>query len=231
MTTHPSLRNTARPGTLLYSATLLIALVAGGCASVSAPDRSSTLPRFEELSLQSDGTRSWTNSSARNVKVVRIDPQAITFGANVRIDDTQRETLRSSLSQALEAQFSAAGLRVATAAADGADAMAVRATVTQVELANPVLNAVTTVLLFAPVSRGSLSVEIEGTQELGSRRVAALAFSGTAGINNVGTAFSGLGHAKLQADIAASKFVTLVTGVQPAAPAQGDATLAPGAQP
>jgi Protein of unknown function (DUF3313) len=231
MTTTLSPRHTARPATMLYSLTLTLALAAGGCASVGAPDRSSTLPRFEELSLQSDGTRSWSNSSARDVKAVRIDPQAISFGANVRIDDVQREALRNSLSQALTTQFSAAGMRVASASGDGADAMAVRATVTQVELANPVLNAVTTVLLFAPVSRGSLSVEIEGTGGPGSQRVAALAFSGTAGINNVGGAFSGLGHAKLQADIAAGKFVSLVTGVPPKAPAQVDAAATPGVQP
>ena len=35
-----------------------------------------------------------------------------------------------------------------------------RATITAVALANPALNVVTTVLLFAPVSRGGLSVEI-----------------------------------------------------------------------
>jgi hypothetical protein len=233
MTASLTTRTTSPPAAFLYGMTLLIALAAAGCASVSAPEQSSTLLRFEELSLQGDGTRSWHNASARRVKTVRIDPQAITFGANVRIDDAQREALRSSLSQALATQFDAAGVRVASASTsgEGAGAMAVRATVTSVERANPLLNAVTTVLLFAPVSRGSLSVEIEGTEGASSQRLAALAFSGTAGVNNVGSAFSGLGHARLQADIAAGKFVSLVTGAQPKAPASADPAAAPGAQP
>jgi Protein of unknown function (DUF3313) len=210
-----------RCGALLYGTTLglalAMALAAGGCASVGAPQQSTTLAGFDQLSLQSDGTRAWHSASARSVKAVRIDPQAIRFGANVRVDESQRQALRNSLSQALATQFSAAGLRVAGNHSEAADSMAVRATITAVELANPTLNVVTTVLLFAPVSRGGLSVEIEGLDGPSQQRVAALAFSGTAGVNNVGSAFSGIGHAGLQADIAASKFVSLVTGVQPKA--------------
>ncbi len=219
MTSHNPHRHPQRQrsSSLLYGGTLLLALAAGGCASVGAPQQSSTLAGFDQLSLQSDGTRAWHNAAARNVKAVRIDPQAISFGANVRIDDSQRQALRNSLSQALVTQFSAAGLRVAGSNSDAADSMSVRATVTAVELANPVLNVVTTALLFAPVSRGGLSVEIEGLDGPSQQRVAALAFSGTAGVNNVGSAFSGIGHAGLQADIAANKFVGLVTGVQPKA--------------
>jgi Protein of unknown function (DUF3313) len=215
MTTDLNPRSNSHLSVVLSGLTLSLALATGGCATISAPERSNTLLRFEELSLQSDGTRTWHQASARGVKTVRIDPQAIAFGVNVRLDTAQREALRNSLSQALIAQFSAAGVHVTSASGDGSGAMAVRATVTEVALASPVLNAVTTVLLFAPVSRGSLSVEIEGLDDQNGQRMAALAFSGTAGVNNVGSAFSGLGHAKLQADIAAGKFVQLVTGERP----------------
>jgi hypothetical protein len=57
-----------------------------------------------------------------------------------------------------------------------------------------------------------MSVEIEALTANDNQRVAAIAFSGTAGVNNVGSAFNGTGHAKLQAEIAASKFVALVAG-------------------
>lgn len=149
-----------------------------------------------------------------NAPDASIDPQAIAFGADVRIDDAQRQALRSSLYESLVAQFSAAGLRVTRTQGQKDDAMAVRATVTRVGLANPLLNSVTTVLLFAPVSRGSMSVEIEGLDGANGQHLAALAFSGKAGIENLGSAFSDLGHAKLQADVAANRFVALVTGVQ-----------------
>ena len=212
-----------------YALTVLFAVAATACATVNAPDASTTLPRFDELLVQSDGTRTWHDLSVRNVKTVHIDPQAIAFGADVRIDDAQRQALRSSLSEALAAQFSAAGLRVTRPQGEKADAMAVRATVTRVGLANPLLNSVTTVLLFAPVSRGSMSVEIEGLGGANGQRLAALAFSGKAGIENLGSAFSDLGHAKLQADVAASKFVALVTGVQrePTAPAAASNKVQP----
>jgi hypothetical protein len=226
---HPTTRGGTAACAAAYAVTLFIALAATACATVNAPEASSTLPRFEELRVQSDGTRSWHDAAARRVKTVHIDPQAIVFGADVRIDETQRQALRTSLSQALTAQFGAAGLRVAKSHGESDGAMAVRATVTQVALANPVLNTVTTVLLFAPVSRGSLSVEIEGLGGVNQQRLAALAFSGKAGIENLSSAFSGMGHAKLQGDIAASKFVALVTGVssQPAAPAPTQGEVQP----
>lgn len=208
-------RRTIAPGELLYAATLALALAAGGCASVGAPERSSTLSAFDQLSLQRDGTRAWRSPSAASAQVVRIDPQAIRFGSDVRIDDEQRQALREALVQALAQRFTQAGLRVVAAGDSAGDAIGVRATITAVALANPALNMVTTVLLFAPVSRGGVSVEIEALGANSGPRIAALAFSGTAGVDSLGSAYSGIGHAKLQADLAAAKFVALVTGTEP----------------
>ncbi len=215
MKPYPRKSRSTAAGELLYAATLALALAAGGCASVSAPERSSTMKAFDQLSLQRDGTRAWRSLSAAPVGAVRIDPQAIAFGSEVRIDDEQRQALREALVQALTQRFTQAGLRVVAASDTAGDAIGVRATITAVELANPALNAVTTVLLLAPVSRGGVSVEIEALGANGGQRIAALAFSGTAGVNNLGSAYSGIGHAKLQADVAAAKFVALVTGAEP----------------
>jgi Protein of unknown function (DUF3313) len=201
---------TAAPNTLLFTLALAAALSVSGCASVSAPEKSSTMTAFEQLSVQPDGTRSWRNTAATKVSAVHIDPQAIIFASDIRINDEQRRALRQALSEALTRQFTEAGIRVV--APSDAGAITVRANITAVELSDPALNVVSAILLFIPVSRGSMSVEIEALAMKDSQRIAAMAFSGTAGVTNIGSAFSGVGHAKLQADIAATKFVALVTG-------------------
>lgn len=207
-------RQTAAPNTMLSTLALAAALSVSGCASVSAPEKSSTMTAFEQLSVQPDGTRSWRNTAATKVSAVHIDPHAIIFASDIRINDEQRQALRQALSEALTRQFTEAGIRVA--APSDAGAITVRANITAVELSDPALNVVSAILLFIPVSRGSLSVEIEALSindsQRPGQRIAAMAFSGTAGVTNIGSAFSGVGHAKLQADIAATKFVALVTG-------------------
>jgi hypothetical protein len=211
----PSSQATA-PNTMFFTLALAAALSVSGCASVSAPERSSTLAKFEQLSVQPDGTRSWRDTSAAKAGAVRIDPQAITFASGIRIDDEQRQALRQEMSEALERQFTEAGIRAVTSpnAASDAEAITVRANITAVELANPALNLASTLLLLMPISRGSMSVEMEALTAKDGQRVAAMAFSGIAGVNNIGSAFNGVGHAKLQADIAATKFVALVIGAQ-----------------
>lgn len=195
---------------MLFTLALAAALSVSGCASVGAPEKSSTMTAFEQLSVQPDGTRAWRNSAAAKVNAVHIDPQAIIFASDIRINDEQRQALRQALSEALTRQFTEAGIRVV--APSDAGAITVRANITAVELSDPALNVVSAILLFIPVSRGSMSVEIEALAMKDSQRIAAMAFSGTAGVTNIGSAFSGVGHAKLQADIAATKFVALVTG-------------------
>lgn len=209
-----TIRKITAPNTLLLIAALIVALSVSGCASVGAPERSSTMTAFEQLSVQPDGTRSWRNTAAAKVSAVYIDPQAIVFASDIRIDDEQRQALRQTLSEALARQFSEAGIRVVATpnAPSDAAAITVRANITAVELSDPALNVVSAIFLFIPVSRGSMSVEIEALAMKDSQRIAAMAFSGTAGVTNIGSAFSGVGHAKLQADIAATKFVALVTG-------------------
>jgi Protein of unknown function (DUF3313) len=216
-------RQSTASNTILFTLALAAALSVSGCASVSAPEKSSTMTAFEQLSLQPDGTRSWRNPAAAKASAVHIDPQAIVFASDIRINDEQRQALRQTLSEALARQFSEAGIRVVATpnASPDAAAITVRANITAVELSDPALNVVTTLLLFMPVSRGSMAVEIEALAikdsqrdgQQNGQRIAAMAFSGTAGVNNIGSAFNGVGHAKLQADIAATKFVALVTGM------------------
>ena len=205
-------RQITTPNKILFTVALATALSISGCASIGAPEKSSTLTAFEQLSVQPDGTRSWRNTAAAKVSAVHIDPQAIVFASDIRINDEQRQALRQTLSEALARQFSEAGIRVVAVSSASADvgAITVRANITAVELSDPALNVVSAIFLFVPVSRGSMSLEIEALAVKDSQRFAAMAFSGTAGVTNIGSAFSGVGHAKLQADIAATKFVSLV---------------------
>ncbi len=201
---------------MLFNTALVVALSVSGCASIGAPEQSSTLAAYEQLTLQADGTRSWRNTTTAKISNVRIDQQAIIFAPDVRINDEQKQTLRQTFSEALVKQFSEAGVRVvdSTFVSSETNVVTVRANITAVELASPTLNVVTTLLLFMPVSRGSISLEIEALSAKDNQRIAAIAFSGIAGVSDFGSAFDGVGHAKLQANIAATKFVALVTDGQ-----------------
>lgn len=212
--THPHPTRAPLLTTAITVVAIGAALVISGCASVGAPERSATLSSFEQLSVQSDGTRSWRNTAAAPVTAVRVDPQAFVFGADVRVDEEDRQALRRVLADALTRQFAEAGVRVLSASETEGTAATVRVTFTAVALASPVMNAITTVLLFAPVSRGSLSVEIEAVDGADRQRIAAMAFNGKAGLEDIGSAYTGVGHAKVQADIAAGKFVSLLTGAE-----------------
>jgi hypothetical protein len=195
-------------------ALVLSLLLATGCASVGGPRESKTLAAYEQLQVQPDGSRAWRSTQSPLYGSVRIDLAAIDFGPDVKLDERQREQLRLSLSSALKEKFASASLPEAKAA-DGRRAVTVRATFTAVDLANPTLNAVTTVLLLAPLSRGGVTLEMEALDADNGQRVAALAWVGKAGVENITSAYSAIGHAKLKTELAAERFVALLTTQPP----------------
>jgi hypothetical protein len=209
----------------LRAVVALTAAVVAGCASIGAPQDAHTLAGYERLQLQPDGTRAWRDAALGRPSVVVVDAGAIGFGASVPLDEAERQLLRDALRQALAERLAAARLRV-QGTGDEPDRLMLRATITAVERAQPALNAVTTVLLFAPLSYGGLSVEIEAFDAAGGR-VAAMAFAGRAGLQDFGASFSDLGHARAQADVVAGRFAALlaapattetVSGAAPARP-------------
>lgn len=193
---------------MLSSVTVLsLALAMGGCASVGSPPHS-TLSGAEQLTTQPDGTRAW-RAAQLQVTAFYLPADALEMGTQVKLDEVQQAMLRKAFAQALVKELQEAGLRSADAAGPGV--VTVRGTLTAVELASPGLNALTTVLLFAPLSRGGVSMDIEARESgAGGARVAALSFKGQAGANNISSAFSGLGHAELQTELAARKFADLL---------------------
>lgn len=193
----------------------IAAVVVAGCASVGAPQHAHTLAGYDQLQLQPDGTRAWRDAAFGRPSAVVVDTAAISFAIGVPLDAAEQQVLRDALRQALAERLAAAGLRVQEAG-DGADRLRLRATITAVERAQPALNAVTTLLLFAPLSYGGLSVEIEAFDAESGRRVAALAFAGRAGLQDFGASFSDLGHARAQAEVVAGRFAALLAAPAPA---------------
>ena len=213
----------AAPGTRRRIAGGMVALAAAvvaGCASVGAPQDAHTLAGYDQLQLQPDGTRAWRDAAFARPSAVVVDTAAIGFATGVPLDAAEQQLLRDALRQALAERLAAAGLRVHEAGG-GADRLRLRATITAVERAQPALNALTTVLLFAPLSYGGLSVEIEAIDADSGRRVAALAFAGRAGLQDFGASFSDLGHARAQAEIVAGRFAALLMAPAPAETVSG----------
>ena len=192
----------------------LAAAVVAGCASIDAPQHAHTLVSYDDFQLQPDGTRAWRDVALSRPAVVVVDAGAIGFAADVPLKEDERQLLREALLQALTGHLGAAGIRVQDAGGEAAQ-LTLRATITGVERAQPALNAVTTVLLFAPLSYGGLSVEIEAFEAADGRRVAALAFAGRAGLQDFGASFSDLGHARAQADVVAGRFTALLMAPAP----------------
>lgn len=188
----------------LYTLILAGGLALSGCASVDSPQKSSLMDA-EQLTTQPDGTRAW-RAAGIAVSAFHLPADALAIGASIKLDDQQRAALQKAFAQTLKKELQDAGLRQVDTA--GPDAVQVRGTVTAVELASPGLNAVTTLLLLAPLSRGGVSLDVEAIS--GTSRIAALSFKGQAGVNNVGSAFSGIGHAELQTEVAARKFADLL---------------------
>jgi hypothetical protein len=200
----PFTRSPMRFRVLSSTSMLAIGLALTGCASVGSPPQSS-LGSAEQLTAQPDGTRAWRAAEVR-VSAFHLPADALEIGASIKLDDQQRVALRRAFTRALVKELQDAGLRQADM--PGSGVVQVRGTVTAVELARPGLNAVTTLLLLAPLSRGGVSLDVEALY--GASRVAALSFKGQAGVNNVGSAFSGIGHAELQTEVAARKFADLL---------------------
>lgn len=197
----------------VFSSTAMVSitLIASGCASVSAPQQVSTISAPEQLSAQPDGTRAYRKSDSTRHNNVVINQAGINFGADVTLDDAQRNELTEALVNALREHFTTSGYNVITTRGESTSNLTLRVTVTQVEMASPALNLLTAGLLLMPLSRGGMTVEIEALNPQ-NERVAAMAFTGRAGVQDIGAAFSGLGHAKTQARVVAERFAALLVG-------------------
>jgi hypothetical protein len=188
-----------------------LTIVSTGCASIGAPQQVSTISAPEQLLAQPDGTRAYRKADSMRYNSVVINHASINFGRSVTLDDAQRSELKDALVNALTEHFMTSGYKVVSAGGEPTSNLTLRTHVAQVEMASPALNILTTGLLLVPLSRGGMTVEIEAVNTQ-NERIAAMAFAGRAGVQNIGSAFSGLGHAKTQAGVVAERFAALVAG-------------------
>lgn len=194
-------RRRARRALFLAAAFLGLA----GCSSLDAPRQPRALD-VAGLARQEDGTLAWRAPHWAPHRL-RIEAEAVVFAPEVAIEPSQSQALREALVQGLRLELQAAGLAVAEPG--DAEAPQVRAVVTGVTLAQPLLNAAATVLLIGAVSRGGLDVELEAVAPQ-QQRMAALVFSGRSGLLNVADGLSATGHAQQQARQAARRFARLL---------------------
>lgn len=199
----------ARRALCLFAAFLGLA----GCATLGAPPRPKALGDVAGLERQADGTLAW-RAPQWTPRRLRIDAEAVAFAPEVAIEPLQAQALREALVQGLKLEVEAAGLGVAEPGDD--QAPRVRAVITGVTLAQPLLNAAATVLLIGAVSRGGLDVELEALAPRQEDRMAALVYSGRSGLLNVADGLSATGHAQQQARQAARRFVRLLAAAEAA---------------
>lgn len=200
--TRPLLRTSATVMTALAAAAVL---VLAGCASTGAPQQSN-LARYDQLQAQPDGVRSFRAPEAGSYRHAQIDPADVVVAPGIALTPDQLAEVKGTLVAALADRFAQAGLRTEEAG----PRLRLRATIAGIEKANPAVNAISTVLLLAPVSRGGLTVEMEALDVATGQRVAAMAYQGKAGLKDATRAFSSMGHASAEADRAAKRFAELI---------------------
>lgn len=205
-----------RHGALAWGMTLSLglSLVLSGCASIGAPEQTQSLGPQMELQTQADGAKSWRSAQTQRYRAVRIDPAAIAFGNSVDLSEEQRGELREALVTALSQRFSAAGWQLHSTG-EAHETLSIKASITEVQLANTAANFLTTLLLIGPLSHGSVTVELQALDSLSQEPVAALAITGRAGMEDIGSAYTATGHARLQADGVAQRFVQLLAQTVP----------------
>jgi hypothetical protein len=181
-----------------------------GCASLGAPPQPRALDATG-LVRQDDGTLAWRAPQWTPLRRLHIDAEAVAFAPGVAIEPGQAQVLREALVQDLVLEAQAAGLGLA--GPQEADVPRVRAVITGVTLAHPLLNAAATALLIGAVSRGGLDVELEVVAPR-QERLAALVFSGLSGLLNVVDGLSATGHAQQQARYAAWRFARLLAAAE-----------------
>jgi hypothetical protein len=180
-----------------------------GCASIGAPEQTHSLGPQIELQTQPDGAKSWRSAHPQRYQSVHIDPEAIVFDRALALDAEQRREMREAMVSALSQRFAAAGWRL-QASATARETLTIKAHITEVQLANTSANILTTLLLIGPLSHGGVTVELQAQDSVSHEPVAALAITGRAGIEDIASAYSATGHARLQADGVAQRFVQVL---------------------
>lgn len=155
----------------------MVLLLMQGCAS--APRRTGFIPGDIELQpVPRDQSMlwwehpefSWHAYSKVILEPVQIRIESAQAERKVNLGELQAlaEDLRAKVAAKLAPEYP-------VVEASGGDVLRIRAAITDVDPANPVLNVVTALALFVPMDMGGVSIEAEFIDSVSGRRMAAMA--------------------------------------------------------
>lgn len=188
---------------------LSLAILISACASVGAPETvSSEVP---SLRVEPDGVKAWRANESLDQRALCIADIEVSFAPHVDLGVSDQAEFRTLVRASLSQKLALAGLPVSNGSCADTDLL-LRSRITEVRRASPAANAITALLLFAPLSRGGLTIEFDAADVSGKHRFAALAVMARAGVEDIRAAFSELGHARRQIDVASERFARLIKG-------------------
>ncbi|WP_237706386.1 MULTISPECIES: DUF3313 family protein [Methylibium] len=192
-----------------YAIAVACVAAASACSTVMVPPRADFLSSYAALTPDAD------RGSASSRSVMVIDPARVTIDAiewradtGTDITEEERRALLGHLRGALLER-----VHTLPRAQTGHPAV-LRAAITRVETVSPSLNAVSALLLFAPLDRGGAAVEIEALAPDTGQQLAALSLGYFTPLSDMKVRFSRLAPAQLALRKAAADFSELL---QPAA--------------
>ena len=172
-----------------------VALFLGACTAARPPAPSGFLggnagPAPLSSSSADDAT---ARQAALAATGIAIDPVVFAGeAAESPLNEAERERLSAKLRALLQAEF---GRRRPLAESPGAGVLRLRAAVTRLCVAQPVVNAASELLILVPVARGGIAVEFELVDADG-RRVAALGAARNGSLVQTFSALRRTGHAE-----------------------------------
>ena len=188
---------------LLTLATAFAITTLSACSSIPLPSQPSSIDSQTPLILSTDGEAKQFRASG-DLKIANViieTPRWLGAESVADKDEIKEVTTRFQLDlQRLIKVTAAAGQTVT-----------IKATITEGKTVSPMLNMVTTVLLFVPVDRGGAVVELQAVDQTG-KVVAAMMYRYSGEIMEFGANFSKTAQIQVAAQRAAERFANLLSG-------------------
>lgn len=192
---------------------LVAALLASACAS--------QVPTTTALLADTPLVPAEGNANRLSFRSPRFEPSnydgwvldRVTFAVTDQTSSAADQVEQAALILHLEASLDRVlGKHLQRRETAGPRTLMVRAAVTGAERANPVVNTITTLAVFAPVTTGGAATEIEARDALTGERLLALAGAdnGSPLKDSITASFSRYGHARRALDRQATDFAALV---------------------
>lgn len=187
----------------LLTLTTAVAITAlSACSTIPLPSQPSSIDSQTPLMLSTDGEAKQFRASG-DLKLANVlieTPRWLGAESVADKDEIKEVTTRF--------QLDLQRLIKATAGVTG-QTITIKATITEGKTVSPVLNVVTTVLLFVPVDRGGAVVELQAVDQAG-KVVAAMMYRYSGEIMEFGANFSKTAQIQVATQRAAERFANLL---------------------